>query len=134
MWGQHVALDLRACDRATVTDAAALRAWVTDLVARIGMRPHGRPLVEHFAGHDLDVGGYSLVQLIETSNICGHFVDCNGDAYIDVFSCAPFDPDVVVAFVNETLSPEATTVHHLIRDARSPTSGNDDRHARARSR
>jgi S-adenosylmethionine/arginine decarboxylase-like enzyme len=133
MWGQHLALDPCACDAATVTDGAALRAWVTQLVERIGMRPHGRPLVEHFAGHDPDVGGYSLVQLIETSNICGHFVDCNGDAYIDVFSCARFDPDVVVAFVNETLSPEATTVHHLIRDARLPTSGHDDRDVRARS-
>jgi len=104
-----------------VTDGAALGAWVLDLVARIGMRAHGDPLVEHFATHNPDVGGYSVVQLIETSNICGHFVDRTGDAYIDVFSCAPFDTDVVVDFVEKTLRPEATIVHELIRDARSPS-------------
>jgi S-adenosylmethionine/arginine decarboxylase-like enzyme len=120
MWGKHLALDLRACDRETVTDGVALRAWVGDLVTRIGMRAHGDPLVEHFATHDPAVGGYSVVQLIETSNVCGHFVDSSGDAYIDLFSCAPFDTDVVVAFVEETLRPEATIVHELIRDARSP--------------
>jgi len=119
MWGQHLALDVRACDRDKVTDAAVLRAWVTELVNRIGMRAYGAPLVEHFANHDTKVSGFSVVQLIETSNICGHFVDSNGDAYIDVFSCAPFDRDVVVAFVEATLRPEAIIVHELIRDARS---------------
>ena len=122
MWGQHLALDVRACDRDKITDAAMLRAWVTELVDRIGMRAYGAPLVEHFATHDPTASGFSVVQLIETSNICGHFVDGNGDAYIDVFSCAPFDRDVVVAFVAETLRPEAIIVHELIRDARSDLS------------
>ena len=58
MWGQHLALDLRACDRRKVTDGAVLREWVRDLVERIGMRPHGDALVEHFASHDPEVGGY----------------------------------------------------------------------------
>jgi len=36
---------------------------------------------------------------------------------------AGFDPDVVVAFVEETLRPEAIIVHELARDVRSTTSG-----------
>jgi S-adenosylmethionine/arginine decarboxylase-like enzyme len=118
MWGQHLALDLRACDRDTVTNAENLRTWVKQLVDRIDMRAYGEPIVEHFAGHDPAVCGFSVVQLIETSNISGHFVDRNGDAYIDVFSCAPFDRDVVLAFVEETLRPDAVIVHELVRDAR----------------
>jgi S-adenosylmethionine/arginine decarboxylase-like enzyme len=118
MWGQHLALDLRACDRDTVTNAESLRTWIKRLVDRIDMRAYGEPIVEHFATHDPAVGGFSAVQLIETSNICGHFVDRNGDAYIDVFSCAPFDRDAVLAFVAETLRPETVVVHELSRDAR----------------
>jgi S-adenosylmethionine/arginine decarboxylase-like enzyme len=87
----------------------------TELVERIGICTYGAPLVEHFAGHDPKVSGFSVAQLIETSNVSGHFVDRNGDAYIDVFSCASFDRDVVVAFVEETLRPEAIVVHELIR-------------------
>lgn len=121
MWGQHLALDLRACDRDKVTDATVLRAWVAELVDRIGMRAYGAAIVEHFATHDPKASGFSVVQLIETSNISGHFVDCNGDAYLDVFSCAAFDRNVVVAFVEETLRPEAIIVHELVRDARSST-------------
>ena len=44
------------------------------------------------------VAGYSLVQLIETSLVSGHFVDETNRAFIDVFSCAPYDPEAVTAF------------------------------------
>ncbi len=50
------------------------------------MGSYEEPVLEHFATHDLSKAGYSLVQLIETSPITGHFVDKNGDAYLDVFS------------------------------------------------
>ena len=51
----------------------------------------GEPNIKHFATHNEDAAGYSLVQLIETSSITGHFVDKNGDCYIDIFSCKAFD-------------------------------------------
>jgi S-adenosylmethionine decarboxylase len=46
-----------------------------------------------------DKAGYTLVQLIETSNICAHFVDEDDTMYLDVFSCKPFDEKVVEALV-----------------------------------
>ena len=58
------------------------------------MVPYGEPTVKHF-GSD-NKSGYTLVQLIETSNITGHFCDQSGDAYLDVFSCKDFhDKDVI---------------------------------------
>ena len=47
----------------------------------------GEPKIEHFAANNPNAAGFSLVQLIETSSITGHFVDLNGDSYIDIFSC-----------------------------------------------
>ena len=73
---------------------------VIQLVEEIDM-VHGQPMIEHFP-HDEDTG-WSLVQLIETSSI-NHFVDKNGDFYLDVFSCKEFDIDKTIDFVNKILN------------------------------
>lgn len=116
-WGYHLILDCRGGDRGAVSDRPTLLAWVRRLVDRIGMRAFGAPVCEHFATHDPEAAGYSLVQLIETSSITGHFVDRNGDAYIDVFSCKPFDVETARAVVQEYFRPEAIRVTYLTRQA-----------------
>ena len=62
--------------------------------------------------------GYTLVQLIETSNICAHFVEESDDMYLDVFSCKPFNPDIVRGLVNETFQPGHISTKFVLRDAR----------------
>ena len=93
-WGKHLILDLRSCNRLMITCPNNIVAFSKDLVQRIDMVPYGEPTVKHF-GSD-NKSGYTLVQLIETSNITGHFCDQSGDAYLDVFSCKDFhDKDVI---------------------------------------
>jgi S-adenosylmethionine/arginine decarboxylase-like enzyme len=116
-WGHHLILDCRGGDVDAVRDRATILAWVRRLVDRIEMRAYGEPVCEHFATHDPDAAGYSLVQLIETSSITGHFVDRTGDAYIDVFSCKRFDLDAVQALVAEYFRPAAVRVTYLTRQA-----------------
>lgn len=105
-WGYHLIVDCRACDISRITDRDNIIAFVKTLVERIDMRAYGEPILEHFATHDPDKAGYSLVQLIETSNITAHFVDKNGDAYVDIFSCKSFDPNVALAVIDEFFQPE----------------------------
>ena len=93
-WGKHLIIDLRSCNRLMITCPNNIVAFSKDLVQRIDMVPYGEPTVKHF-GSD-NKSGYTLVQLIETSNITGHFCDQSGDAYLDVFSCKDFhDKDVI---------------------------------------
>ena len=61
--------------------------------------------------------GYTLVQLIETSNICGHFVNETNDVYLDVFSCKPFEPKVVIALVKAFFDAKKIETHFLERQA-----------------
>lgn len=61
--------------------------------------------------------GYTLVQLIETSNITGHFVEETDDMYLDVFSCKDFDPHVVTGIVAKYFDPMNVTTHMLYRQA-----------------
>jgi S-adenosylmethionine decarboxylase len=117
MWGKHLVLDCSSCDREAVQSADAIRTFSEDLVASIGMVAYGEPVLAHFATHLPEAAGYSLVQLIETSAVTGHFCDASGDAYLDVFSCKDFDTEVAIGVVERHLRPESIRRVELSRDA-----------------
>lgn len=116
-WGYHLIIDARSCDIAAITDPNCLKEFVSSLVRKIEMKAYGQPVIEHFATHEPDKAGYSLVQLIETSSITAHFVDKNGDAYIDIFSCKPFSIETAKQVIERFFSPVAMRIAYLTRQA-----------------
>ena len=120
IWGQHLVLDLAGCPRARLTDAAHLRAWVKDLIVAIKMKAYGEPQIEHFATHSFDAAGFTLLQLIETSNICAHFAENLGQIYIDIFSCKRFDNETAIKVCRKYFEPETVEVHVLERGRFAP--------------
>jgi S-adenosylmethionine/arginine decarboxylase-like enzyme len=92
-WGYHLMLDCSRCLPYTIRNKNNIIHFAKHLVRAIDMVPYGEPQVVHFGSGDKS--GFTLVQLIETSNITGHFVEETNDAYIDVFSCKPFTPHIV---------------------------------------
>jgi hypothetical protein len=42
-----------------------------------------------------------MVQLIETSLISAHFANLTNAVYLDVFSCKPYEPEVVERFARK---------------------------------
>lgn len=117
-WGYHLMLDVAGCEAAKSTDPVHIAAFSRELVQRIGMIAYGEPQVVHFADHCADKAGWTLVQLIETSNICAHFLDKNGDLYLDVFSCKEFNSETVRQTVREFFNPEYIRSNFTTRDAR----------------
>jgi len=115
IWGQHLILDLAGCPRERLIDADHLRSWVKDLIETIKMKAYGEPQLEHFATHSYDAAGYTLLQLIETSNICAHFAENLGQVYIDIFSCKAFDNEVAVACCRKYFEPEVVELHLIER-------------------
>ena len=103
------------------TDAERLAGFVGDLKA-IVMSADGVPVIEHFAGHKPEAALYPLVQVIETSNITGHFCDLTGDAYLDVFSRRPFEPDIAVDLILDRLGARSVLRTVIIRQAARPAS------------
>jgi S-adenosylmethionine decarboxylase len=116
-WGYHLILDCQGCSREKIASRENLKAFIEALVKAIDMKAYGEPVLEHFATHDPEKGGFSLVQLIETSSITGHFVDKNGDCYLDIFSCKPFDNETVRKVVMEYFQPQKIKLHFLTRQA-----------------
>ena len=100
VWGIATAIDIYDCDPATIRDADAIRRFVVQLCDLIEMKRFGETQVVHF-GEDEKVAGYSMVQLIETSLISAHFANLTNATYLDVFSCKPYDPDVVAQFARD---------------------------------
>lgn len=99
-WGISSSIDLYECDLALMQNADAIRKFVKTLCDRIKMRRYGDTQVVFF-GDDPRVTGFSMTQLIETSLISAHFADASCAIYLDVFSCAPYEPEDVAKFAME---------------------------------
>jgi S-adenosylmethionine decarboxylase len=96
-WGISSSIDMYDCDLSLMQNADAIREFVKILCDRIKMRRYGETQVVFF-GDEPRVQGFSMTQLIETSLISAHFADASRAIYLDVFSCASYDPQDVAKF------------------------------------
>ena len=79
------------------------------------MVAYGEPIIEHFATHCHEAAGYTLLQMIETSNIAAHFAENIGQVYIDVFSCKAFDVEVALEICKKHFKPTQANFHNMDR-------------------
>ncbi len=99
-WGLYCSLDLYNCNANYIRDKQKIEQYIIQLCDIIDMKRFGDPIIIHF-GEDEKVAGFSMVQLIETSLISGHFANQTNNAYIDIFSCKFYDIQKVIAFTTE---------------------------------
>lgn len=104
-WGWHLAVDATGGLIAAISSHEIIRRFVEELIVEIDMKKYGPMWIDRFATHDPSKAGISFCQMIETSNITGHFVEKNGDFYLDIFSCKPFTVLPVEKTVRKWLHP-----------------------------
>ena len=114
-WGKHLILDAAKCAPRLIRDPRVIDNFARTLVKRIDMVPYGDPQVVLFGSGNKK--GYTLVQLIETSNITAHFVEENNSMYLDVFSCKDFEPSIVQETVDEFFDAKRFKSTVLLRQA-----------------
>lgn len=114
-WGIHSIFNLYRCCPISIRNRNTIACFSADLVKRIDMVPYGPPQIVHF-GVD-GKAGYTLVQLIETSNIMAHFVEETNDAYIDVFSCKEYNTNDVLKCIQDYFKPVSVQVVRMERKA-----------------
>lgn len=109
-------VDIHGCNRKTIRDAAAIKRFTAELCKRLGMKRFGETVVVDF-GAAPEVAGFSLTQLIETSLVSGHFGDGkqNDFAYLDIFSCKYYDPQVMVDFSVDFFEGKSFNAHVMLR-------------------
>ena len=108
-------LDFNGCPKKLLTDKENILNWSKELVEAIDMIAYGDPIVEHFASHSYEAAGYTLLQMIETSNIADHFAENIEKVYINVFSCKAFDVEVALGVCKKYFSPAKANMHNMDR-------------------
>ena len=114
VWGVAASIDIYECDPAKIRDAEVIRRFVLELCDLIDMKRFGEMQIVNF-GEEERVAGYSMVQLIETSLISAHFANLTNAMYLDVFSCKPYDPDVVRAFAQDYFGGRSSVMNVTLR-------------------
>jgi S-adenosylmethionine/arginine decarboxylase-like enzyme len=115
-WGYHLMLDCANCNDG-IKDRDNIVAFVKELIPAIDMVAHGEPIVEFLLPGD-PKEGYSMMQLITTSNITAHFMEPDYTAYFDIFSCKDFDLGIPQELVRKYFGEDIRmAVHFQLRQA-----------------
>jgi S-adenosylmethionine/arginine decarboxylase-like enzyme len=114
-WGKHLVLDAAGCSPKMIGSSVVIKNFTTELVRRIDMKAYGDPQIVMFGTGNKK--GYTLIQLIETSNIAAHFVEENNSMYLDIFSCKDFDPSIVKELVREYFDAQRFSSRVFLRQA-----------------
>jgi S-adenosylmethionine/arginine decarboxylase-like enzyme len=112
-WGQHLVLDAKLCNPEKIRDADHIKDFANTLIKAIHMKAYGDPQVVMFG--EGRVKGYTLIQLIETSNITCHFAEEDNSVYLDLFSCKPFSTQAAKEVFVTYFEPERISVRVLQR-------------------
>lgn len=109
-------VDAASCDIDAITNYDTVYNFTKELVEAIDMVAYGEPQIVNFG--EGNKAGFTLIQLIETSNIAAHFCNETGDVYLDVFSCKDFEQFVVVDVFTKYFKPKL--IRHELRERQAP--------------
>jgi S-adenosylmethionine decarboxylase len=120
-YGPHLMLDLNDCNPAILDDLEACFRLLNELPELVGMTKITQPYLFRYSGLIPEDEGITGVTIIAESHISLHTYPRKKYAFVDLFSCKPFDvqgaKDCIVQFF-ESKSP---VVHVQERGAAFPT-------------
>lgn len=114
-FGYELVLDLSGCDLEAISSKKKIQEYVDKLCKLIKMKKFGKALIPYFGEKAVHTKGYSLVQLIETSSITGHFSEGWSKAYINIFSCKPYSEKVATEFTKKFFGAKKVRARFLTR-------------------
>jgi S-adenosylmethionine decarboxylase len=102
VYGLHLMMRVSKVDnRAALADGETITRFLVDLVDALGMNVLAGPLVTQEAGEP-QRAGYSGVIILYESHAAIHTYSNLGEAFVDVFSCKPYDVEIVERMMAET--------------------------------
>jgi len=114
-YGKELILDLFECDPKIIRSKKKILEYSNKICNLIKMKKYGKPTCERFGfGKDF-TAGFSLVQLIESSLVSGHFSELWNKVYINIFSCKNFDDKKAAAFTEKFFKAKKIKNRVLIR-------------------
>ena len=118
-YGPHLMLDCYGAPPEALSDVSLIFDFLDKLPSMIGMQKIGSPQIARF--EDEALAGVTGIIMIVTSHISIHTYALKGCFFLDVFSCKPFEPAIVIAEVNKRFKPEHTNIAFVQRGFLFPT-------------
>ncbi len=115
IFGYELVINLYECDIDMISSKKKLQEYVDKLCDLIKMVKYGKTLLPYFGENAAFTKGYTLVQLIETSSITGHFSEFWKTAYINIFSCKAYDHKIARKFTRDFFKAKKIKTKYLIR-------------------
>lgn len=115
IFGKELVIDLYDCDPKTIRSGKMLKEYAISLCKVMNVKPYGKTVVKRFALHIGHAAGYSLVQLIESSLLSGHFSELWNRAYLNMFSCNDFDEEKATQFAIKFFKAKKAKIKVTIR-------------------
>jgi S-adenosylmethionine/arginine decarboxylase-like enzyme len=113
-WGMLLSVDAMNCNPLKIRSSIYIEDYVKELIKKIEMVAFGKIQIYNF-GSSEEVEGFSMIQLIETSLISGHFSNKYNNAFIDIFSCKWFDEQIVLEYTQDFFEAENIVSSVLLR-------------------
>lgn len=114
-YGQELILDLYDCNPKIIRSKKKILDYSNKLCKLIKVKKYGKPIIERFAFHIDYAEGFSLVQLIESSLLSGHFSELWNKAFINIFSCELFDDKKATDFTKKFFNAKKIKRRLIIR-------------------
>ena len=116
-YGQELQLNLYECNAEKISSGKEIKKFVVQLCDNvIKMKRYGEAFIPHFGHENPMTSGYSLVQLIETSSVTAHFSEYKKSVYINIFSCAWYNPGKTRDFCVKFFEAKRFTEHLIMRE------------------
>lgn len=90
-YGPHLMMDLGDCDSALLDNLSLCSGLLDSLPAKIGMTKITPPYVFRYAAEKPEDSGITGVVIIAESHMSIHTYPLKRYAFVDIFSCKPFD-------------------------------------------
>ena len=93
MFGMHLMLDGRNCDKKKLTDMRFVKKFLKELPPLIGMHVISKPLVMRYKDKWASTPGITGLIVLAESHVSVHTFPDNNYIFVDLFSCNEFDAE-----------------------------------------
>jgi S-adenosylmethionine decarboxylase len=113
-------LDLSECNAGVLNDLEACFELLNELPERIGMTKITQPYVFRFKGTIPEDQGITGIAIIAESHISLHTYPLKEFAFVDLFSCKPFDVGTAKDYIIQFFQSKSPVVYTQERGADFP--------------
>jgi hypothetical protein len=115
VFGWELVLDLYGCNMATVSDAESIRNFALKLWAAAGLKSAIEPVTPCTAESIRDNKICSILQIIGSGSVTGHFSVDHGAVYLNIFSLERFDIEAAEKFSKKYFGANTVRSSFIIR-------------------